>query len=265
MLKKLSCLMAAALILMVAACSGDNNSILEAGSTTIQPLAEKLAGVFMADHPDVHITIQGGGSSTGVSSAASGVVDIGACSRELTPQEKGAVVEHLLARDGVAVIVHPSNPVADLSIDTIRSIFAGEINNWSQVGGPDKAINVVAREEGSGTREAFQDLLMGPGVMILSSAILQNSNGAMRTTVAGDANAIGFISFGYMDGSVKALSIGGIAPTTDNANSGVYPIVRPLLFLTKSQPRGNVRAFIEFCLSDEGQQIVEAEGYLRIN
>jgi phosphate transport system substrate-binding protein len=265
MLKKPIIYIVAGLMLGLAGCGGGSNTISENGSTTIQPLAEKLAAVFMADNPEVVISIAGGGSSVGVQSAASGVVDIGACSRELMSAEKGAVVEHLLARDGVAIILHPSNPMADLSLEQIRAVFTGEITSWSELGGPDEDIHVVAREEGSGTREAFQLLVMGTSAQITSTAILQSSNGALRTTVAGDPDAIGFLSFGYMDASIKAVSVGGVAPTVDNAQSGAYPVVRPLLFLTKAQPRGNVKDFIDFCLSDAGQEIVAAEGYLPIN
>jgi phosphate transport system substrate-binding protein len=242
---------------------GLSGEITEAGSTTVQPVAESLAAAFMAKYPDVTVVIQGGGSSTGVKSAAEGTVDIGAASRELKPNEVGTVVEHVLARDGIAIIAHPTQTVGDLSVEQVKRIFTGEITNWSQVGGADEGINVVAREEGSGTRAAFEEMVMGED-LITPTAILQPSNGAVRTTVSGDPNAIGFLSFGYMDSSIKALSIDGVAPNIENAVNGSYSIVRPLLFLTKEPPEGLVKEFIDFCLGPEGQAIV-AQDYIPVN
>lgn len=248
------------------ACGGDEEgSITEAGSTTVQPLAEKLANAYMKEHPSINITIQGGGTSVGVKSAADGTVDIGAASRELTSDEKGKVLEHILARDGLAIIVHPDNELSGLTTEQVRDIYAGGITNWNKVGGKDKSIHVVAREEGSGTRGAFEELVMGKGgPLITATAILQPSNGALRTTVAGDPDSIGFVSFGYLDSSVKPLSINGIASTAENAKNGIYPIVRPLLFLTKSEPTGIVKDFIDYCLGSAGQAIVVQEGYIAV-
>ena len=240
-----------------------SGTITEAGSTTVQPIAEKLANAFTEKHPKVNIIVQGGGSSVGIKSAAQGTVDIGAASRELKPEEKGTVVEHIIARDGIAIIIHPSNPTNGLTRAQVKDIFAGKITRWSQVGGPNKAIHVVAREEGSGTRGAFEELVMGTD-LITANAILQPSNGAIRTTVTGDPDSIGFLSFGYLDNSVKTLSIDGVAGTAENARAGTYPVVRPLLFLTRSQPTGLVKAFLDFCLSAEGQAIVVEEGYLPV-
>jgi phosphate transport system substrate-binding protein len=240
-----------------------SGEITEAGSTTVQPVAEKLAHAFMGMYPEVNIVIQGGGSSTGVKSAAEGTVDIGAASRELKSNEVGTVVPHVLARDGIAIVSHPSQTVNNLTKDQVRQIFAGEITNWNQVGGANEDINVVAREEGSGTRAAFEEMTMGDSV-ITATAILQPSNGAVRTTVAGDPNSIGFLSFGYLDSSTQALSVDGVAGTVENAKNGTYPIVRPLLFLTKGQPEGIVKEFINFCLGSEGQEIV-AQDYIPVN
>lgn len=240
-----------------------SGTITEAGSTTVQPLAEKLAEAFKAKNPRVNVTIQGGGSSVGIKSAIDGTVDIGASSRELKPEEKAQLVEHIIAKDGIAVIVHPSNPISNLSKDQVRDIFAGKIANWKDLGGANKTITFVAREEGSGTRAAFDEMVMGKE-LISNKAILQSSNGAIRTTVAGDPASIGFISFGYIDKSVKALSINNVEAKVENVLNGKYPISRPLLFVTKSEPQGVVKAFIDFCLSQEGQAIVAKEGYIPV-
>jgi phosphate transport system substrate-binding protein len=241
---------------------GASRTITEAGSTTVQPLAEKLAAVFMQKNPGVTITIQGGGSSVGIKSAADGTVDIGAASRELNPDEP-KLVKHLLAKDGIAIVVHPSNHVNGLTKDQIIKVFAGEITNWSELGGSSGTITVVSREEGSGTRGAFEEMVMGK-TLITDKAILQPSNGALRTSVSTTPLAIGFLSLGYVDNTVKALAVNGVACTQENCKSGEYPIVRPLYFLTKEQPTGLVKAFLDFCTSSEGQKIVQDEGYLSI-
>jgi phosphate transport system substrate-binding protein len=252
------------LALALTGCGGSAvTTVTEAGSTTVQPLAQALADAFMADNPDVEITVAGGGSSVGVQSAADGTVDIGAASRELKPEEETlGLVVHVLARDGIAIVSHPSQGVTGLTLDQTKQIFSGNITKWSEVGGADEEITVIAREEGSGTRAAFEELVMGDEV-ITATAILQPSNGALRTAVAGDPNAIGFVSFGYLDSSVKAFSIEGVAATVENCINETYPIVRPLLFLTLGEPEGAVKEFIDFCLGPEGQAIV-AEDYIPI-
>jgi phosphate transport system substrate-binding protein len=246
---------------LLAGCGGGiSNTITEAGSTTVQPVAEKLAEAFKAANPDVTVVIQGGGSSVGVKSCDDGTVDIGAASRELKSSEPN-LVKHLLARDGIAIITHTSNTVTGLTKEQVQEIFAGTITNWNEVGGENKAIFVVAREEGSGTRAAFEEMVMGEE-LIKTDAILQPSNGAVRTAVSSTPQSIGFVSFGYVDSSVKSLAVDGIAGTVENAKNGTYPIVRPLYFLTKEQPRGLVKDFIDFCLGTEGQNIVQEEGYI---
>jgi phosphate transport system substrate-binding protein len=244
-----------------------SGTITEAGSTTVQPLAELLADEYMAKHSGVQVTIGGGGTSVGITSVNNGTVDIGAASRELKSDEP-QLVKHLLAKDGIAIVVKPGNQVSGLTKAQVRDIFGGVIKNWKDVGGPDHAINVVVRESGSGTRTAFEEMVMAkpePAVAIASTALEQNSNGGVKQVVGGDSYAIGFISFGYIDSTVKAFSIDGVEATVENAKSGTYPIVRPLYFLTKVAPTGLVEEFIDFCLSDEGQAIVADEGYVSIS
>jgi phosphate transport system substrate-binding protein len=245
-----------------------SGEITEAGSTTVQPLAERLAEAFSAQYPEVEITVQGGGSSVGVKSAGEGTVDVGAASREVKDSEKEEfpdLVVHTIARDGIAIVAHPDVPVGGLTTEQVRDIFAGEITNWNEVGGPDKPIVVVSREEGSGTRAAFEEMVMGKeGPPIVDTAILQPSNGAVRTTVSTTPDSIGYLSFGYLDESVKTLAVDGVEPTEANAASGAYPIVRPLNLLTKGEPSGVVKAWLDFILSDEGQAIVVEEGYIAV-
>jgi len=243
-------------------------SISVAGSTTVQPLAEKLAEAFKAQNPEVQIDVQGGGSSVGVKSAGEGMVDIGTASREVTDEEKQTYPDMRvfeIARDGIAVVVHPEVAVDGLTKDQVRDIFAGTITNWNEVGGPDKPIVVVSREEGSGTRAAFEEMVMGKdGPVIVDTAILQPSNGAVRTTVSTTPDSVGFLSLGYLDQSVKALKMDGVEATEANALSGAYPIVRPLNMLTKGEPTGVVKAWLDFILSAAGQAIVSEEGYIPV-
>jgi phosphate transport system substrate-binding protein len=243
-------------------------TITESGSTTVQPLAEKLAAAFTVINPKVKVVIQGGGTATGIKAASDGTVDIGAASRELTASDP-ALQTYLIARDGIAIIVHPSNPINDLTKAQIVDIFSGKITNWKDVGGPDKAIHVAAREEGSGTRTAFQEMVMGKdaagnAVQIVKNAILQSSSGAIMQVVKSDALAVSFDSFGYVDSSVKALSIGGVAATSANAKNGTYPIVRPLYFVTKNAPAGLVKTFFDYCNSIDAQKIISSEGYISV-
>jgi phosphate transport system substrate-binding protein len=242
-------------------------AISVAGSTTVQPLAELFAEAFTAQHPEVEITVQGGGSGVGVKSAGEGTVDVGMASREIKQEELTTYADmkvFVIARDGIAAVVHPDVTVEDLTVEQVRGIFSGEIANWSEVGGPDRAILVVSREEGSGTRAAFEEMVMGEDARIVGTAILQPSNGAVRTTVATTPDAIGFLSFGYLDESVKALKVAGVEPNEANAASGSYPVVRPLNMMTKGEPTGAVKAWLDYILSAEGQAVVKDEGYLPV-
>jgi phosphate transport system substrate-binding protein len=240
-----------------------------AGSTTVQPLAEKLAEAFMAMNPDLVIEIQGGGSSVGVTSAGEGTVDIGNASRAVKDSEFEkfpSLQVFTIAYDGIAIVTHPDTQLTTLSIEQVRDIFAGEITNFSEVGGPDAPIAVVSREEGSGTRAAFEELVMEDGEeekIITEKALLQQSNGQVRTTVATTPNSIGYLSFGFLDESTRGVPIDGVEPSVANVKGGDYPIFRPLNMLTNGPPNELAQAFLDFILSGEGQAIV-AEDYITV-
>lgn len=238
--------------------SNTKTTITTAGSTSVQPLSEELAKAFQSQKPDITINVQGGGSSQGVKAAAEGIAEIGACSRELKESEKNlGLVETVIARDGIAVVVNPQNSqVESLSIDQVRKIYAGQITNWKKVGGKDAPINVVTREAGSGTRGAFEELVMGKDAKITDKAITSPSNGAVRTAVAGDPQAIGYVSIGYLNEEVKAVKIDGVEASEANVKSGQYKISRPFIYLTKGEPQGATKEFIDFVLGPEGQNIV---------
>ena len=232
--------------------------VIVAGSTSVQPFAEVLAEEFMRLHPGMNIDVQGGGSSAGVMAASSGTADIGMSSRSLAGEEKNLwSVE--IARDGLALIVNPKNPVDSLTMAQARDIYAGLITEWSALGGAKSKIHVVAREDGSGTRGAFESMVMGK-VAISSRAIIQDSNGAVRQVISSDPDAIGFLSLGLIDRSVRAVVLDGIAPTRDDVIDGSYRLARPFLFVARADPTGGARQFIDFVLSDEGKSILDSEG-----
>ncbi len=253
----------AGLVLLGAACSrgGSGTQIVVAGSTSVQPFADRWAEVFMAKHPGLVVNVQGGGSSAGIQAAKSGAADIGTSSRELKPDEMD-LNQIVVARDGLAVIVHPSLPLGDLSLLEVKSIFDGEIRNWRVLLGLGRPVDVVTREEGSGTRGAFQEMVMGKTTRITNLAIVEDSNGTVREIVASDPDSIGYISLGLVTPRVKAIQLEGVAASEANILKGSYKLVRPFLFLTKGQPSGPVKQFIDFVLSAEGQELVRKEGLI---
>ncbi len=267
-----------ALALLIAACGGEGEEALTAtdeslegelnlvGSTTVQPLAEVLAESFEALEPSVVVYVQGGGSSVGVRSAADGSANIGMASREIKPSELHEYPElivHTIARDGIAVVAEPGCTAVSLTKEQVKQVFAGEITNWNEIGGENLIITIVAREEGSGTRAAFEDMIM-EDALIVDNAILQPSNGAVRTTISVIPGAIGFLSFGYLDEQTKVIAIDGVLPTEENAVSGEYSVVRPLNMVTYGESGEIVDAFLNFVMSEDGQAIVIEEGYLPI-
>jgi len=235
-------------------------TIDEAGSTSVQPLAELMAAEFMSMYPAVKINISGGGSSSGVKACAAGTVDLGAASRDIKITEQD-LIPHCIARDAVAIAVHPSNPVSELTIDQVAGIYEGTITNWSEVGGNNEDIVVVSREEGSGTRDCFEH---GVTKNIKDDALFYDSNGAVKTKVSSESKAIGFLSLGYVEG-LKTITLDGVDPTPETCASGEYPVLRRLYLLTTEVPTDAVRAFLEFCRSEEGQVIAESEGYITLN
>jgi len=246
---------------LVSACSAKNNAeIIVAGSTSVQPYAEILAEEYMVLHPDTVIDIQGGGSSAGIMAAQTGTSNLGMSSRVLKDEEKNLwFVE--IARDGLAVIINPDNPIQSLTLQQVSDIYSAKITDWSQLGGKKAKIHIITREDGSGTRDAFVNLVMGES-NITPKAIVQDSNGAVRQLVADDPNAVGYISLGLVDATVKALELDGVAATRDNVINGTYNLSRPFLFIAQSEPTGQTKQFLDFVLSAEGQKILMNEGLI---
>jgi len=249
---------------LASACSaGHNESIIIAGSTSVQPYVEIVAEEYENHHKDYEIVIQGGGSSAGITAVESGTAQIGMSSRSLKAEER-----HLwsveVAKDGLAVIVHPDNPINDITLEQIRKIYTAECKNWGELGGIDARIHIITREEGSGTRSAFEELVMG-GLRINNRSIVQDSNGAVRQLVSDDKNSIGFISLGLVgigEKPVKPLRLEGADATRENVVNGSYSLYRPFLFVMKEAPEGPAKQFINYIISEEGQRMLSDEGLI---
>ena len=241
-------------------CSRNSSGIIVAGSTSVQPFAEVLAEEYMRLHPGIQIDVQGGGSAAGIMATQSGTTDIGMSSRTLQGTETSLwSVE--IARDGLAIIINPANPMRNLTIQQVSDIYSGKTTNWSVLGGKKSDIDVFTREDGSGTRSSFESLVMGKN-QIMARAMVENSNGAIRQLVADDPAAIGFISLGLVDDTVKAVDLDGVVPTREHVVDGTYGLSRPFLFLTLKEPTGLVKDFIDFTMSSQGQQILYAQGLI---
>jgi len=257
-------LLAGALVVAAAGagCSrASSGGLTLAGSTSVQPFAEKWADVYLHGRHGPPIQVQGGGSTAGVQAVLSGAADIGMASRALSAAEAVGARSTIVARDGMAIVVNPANPVEVLTLAEVRSVYAGERRSWRQLGGSDATINVVTREEGSGTRAAFEELVMG-GRRIAASALVQYSTVSVRQMVAADAGAIGYVSMGLLDASVKAVRLDGVAPSEAAIEAGRYPLVLPFLFVTVGSPNPAARAFIEWIVGPEGRALTRGEGLL---
>jgi phosphate transport system substrate-binding protein len=249
--------------------TGLSGSLTIAGSTTLLPINQECARLLTAANPDLRISVSGGGSGHGVKAAGAGEIDIGAVSRDVTSSELEQYPDLkpvAIGKDSVAIVVHPSNSITGLTLEQVAKIFSGEITNWKDVGGRDAAIRVITREEGSGTRETFETYVMTPYQKeTAAKAFVKASNGEVRATISSDSSSIGYLSLGYVDETMKALSVGGVEATVQNVVAGTYPISRNLYLLTKGEPSALEAAFINFVLSSEGQKVVEDMGYIEIS
>jgi phosphate transport system substrate-binding protein len=252
-------------MLVLAACGpSDSGGITITGSTSVTPFAEHLAEVYQHAHVGVAINIQGLGSSAGIRAALDGVAEIGMSSRDLEPDEADQLEQIIIARDALAVIVNPGNPITGLTTAQIQGIFDGQIRSWDAVGGPSLPITVVSREAGSGTFSAFEELVM-KGNPIATLALRQGSNGAIRQIVAQDPNAIGYISLGIVDPTVKALAIDSVEPSVEHVEAETYKLVRPFLFVwRKGQPLSPLgEAFVDYVMGNEGQSELLKAGLVK--
>ena len=238
--------------------------IVVGGSSSVYVVAVLLAERFMEKNPHVVVETHSVGSSAGVVGAKEGTFDIGMASRWLKGDEPGwGLEEFVICHDAIAAIVHPDNPVRGLTTGQLKKIFLGEITNWVEVGGQDMAITVIIREAGSGTRDAFEDIVHKK-IDPVPTLILVGTGG-VRAGVAGDPSAISYITLAAVDYSVRALKIDGVPPTTEAVLAGDYGITRPFLFLTRGELPPLSWAFIDFVFGPEGQQMLVDEGMVRVN
>jgi phosphate transport system substrate-binding protein len=250
----------------------EETKIVIDGSTTVGPIAKAFAEYYMSKNQGVNITVSESGSGNGAKSLINGTCDIATMSRFMKDEEfKAAVgkgvlpVATVIAVDGIAVIVHPSCPVQGLTIDQVRDVYTGKISNWKDLGGPNVAIVLISRDTNSGTYETFETLVLNKQ-KISDKAEYVGSNGAVRSRVQSTPAAIGYVGLGFVDKTVKALSVNGVVPDNATVTSGAYPIARPLFMFTNGYPKMGTHLynFLNMYLTQKGQQIVEEIGFVPV-
>lgn len=252
------------------------------GSDTIVNLALRWAEAYQQAHPEVRISVTGGGSGTGIAALIDGTVDIANASRAMKKEEIEAArakgiepVEHVIARDAIAVIVNPSNPVSQLTLEQISLIYQGKINNWREVGGEDRPIVRLSRETNSGTHVYFLEAVVRLGqkdnrALFSPDTLLLPSSEGIITEVRDNPNAIGYDGLGYVTPEVKVLAVAKTAddpyilPSVETVNSGAYPISRDLYMYTQKEVNAAVQAYLDWLLSPEAQKIVLELGFVPV-
>ena len=246
-------------------------TIVIAGSTSLLPFTQHAAEAYMKRFPEVRISVAGRGSSVGVRAIIDGTADIAGISRGLRKKELALCaqrgvkpVTHLVALGCVVPVVDRSNPVSGLGVAQIREVYTGKISSWRELGGPDKPIAVMNRDSNSGTFGMFR-LLVLDQARVRSDALMLASNGAMVQAVSGNPLALGYVGLGYLGPQLKALAVDGIPVSMATVRNGTYPLARPLYLITKGQPMGAVKRFLDFVRGPEGQMIAQQEGLVPMN
>lgn len=245
--------------------AGQKGTVRIAGGTAHIPVMKEAARRIMTRFQNIVITVAGGGSGVGIKQAGEGLVDIGNSGRKPKPEEiqRYGLKMYKWAVDGVGVVVNPANPVKALTQKELKDIYAGKLDNWTALGGADHAITLYTRDESSGTRAVFWQKALDKGV-ISAGALFVPSNGAMKTAVAKDPWAIGYVSVGHMDNSVTPVALDGVTPTLETVANGQYRVARGLYSNTRGEPGGLTRRFIEYLFTSEGQQIVVDKGFIPV-
>lgn len=246
------------------------------GSDTMVNVCQAWAEAFMAQHPQVTVAVTGGGSGTGIAALIGGTCELAASSRQMTEKERAQATarghearEWIVARDGLAVAVHPKNPVTRLTVQQLAGLFTGAMTTWDAVGGPRKAVVLLSREVNSGTHVYFKEHVLAGGEFA-PAALLMPSSQAIADEVATNPDAIGYYGMGYLNPRNAAVAVANtaagpyVAPTTDHVRSGAYPIARPLWFYSAGEPQGVVKAFLDFALSPDGQRIVRETDFVPV-
>lgn len=261
-----------------AGCNNDNPSsnadgklsgkLTLTGSSTIAPLATEIAKRFESLHPNVRIDVQTGGSGKGIADARTGQADIGMASRGLKEGEEG-ITAHQIAADGVCLIVHKSNPIKELTAEQVIAIYTDQVNNWSEVGGPDLPIIVVHKAEGRATLEIFLKHFNLENPQVKPDVIVGHNEQGIKS-VAGSPGAIGYVSIGTAEADaqvgveINLLPLGGVAATSENVASGEFPMSRPLNLVTHGTPGPLAKAFIEYAQSEEVHDIVKQQYFVPV-
>ena len=268
---KVRCMTLLAIILAVflAANGAWAGNIVIKGSTTVLPIAQKTAEAYMKQNPDIKITISGGGSGNGIKALIDGSTDIADSSRFIKDKEVALAIKNgqypvpfAVAYDCIVPVVHPSNNMANISMAQLKDIYMGKIKNWKDIGGPDRPIVVISRDTSSGTYEVWHKKVLKKK-RVFPGALLQASNGAVAQAVSKNKNAIGYIGIGYMEDSVKPLTVNGVKGSIETTLDGTFPISRPLFMFTAGWPKGDTLNFINFVMHPEkGQKLVGSAGYV---
>lgn len=267
MKKVLAIVLAAVMALSLVACgSSESKTVSTDGSTSMEKVIGALGEAFMANNEGTTFTYNPTGSGSGITAVSEGRCDIGLSSRALKDEEKAnGLNETILALDGIAIIVNPENPVDDLDVETIAKIYTGEITNWSEVGGEDGEIVLIGREAGSGTRDGFETITDTKDACQYRQEL--TSTGDVITTVASNPNAIGYASLASVKDTVKALTVGGVAPTEETVKDGSYVVQRPFVMVTKADTElsETAQAFYDFALSADASSIISDAGAVPLN
>ncbi len=252
--------------------AADANKITVDGSTTVGPIAKAFAEFYMKQHPGVNITVSESGSGNGAKSLINGSCQVATMSRIMKQNEYEAAVHSevlpisfVVALDGIAMIVHPSNPVKALTMEQIKSIYIGTIKNWSQLGGPNVPIVIISRDTNSGTYETFETRVL-KGEKIAKNCEYVGSNGAIRQRVQSTQAAIGYVGIGFIDNTVKALPVNTVSPSPETVKNGSYPIGRPLYMYTNDYPKmgSDLYLFVNLYLTKKGQEIIEETVFIPV-
>lgn len=265
-------------LVVLSACSNNGNvqskggngdlsgTVTASGSTAMQPLVEAAAAKFMELHPEITVTVQGGGSGTGLSQVSDGAVDIGDsdvfAEEKLDAAKAKQLVDHKVIAQGFAVIANKGIGVDDLTRQQLKDIFLGNIKNWKEVGGQDQAIVVINRPSSSGTRATFVKVALDGQQPVEGNTLTEDSSGAVLKTVADTPGAISYIGLAYLQDTVMAVKLDGVEPTVDNIVAGKYPIWSWGHMYTKGEPIGAVKEFLDYMTSDEVAAIARQRGYI---
>jgi phosphate transport system substrate-binding protein len=235
-----------------------NHRVDIVGSTSVQPLVEKLANIYMKNNSDILINVQSGGSGMGIRSIQQKIANIGMVSEDLSQEDKKGITAIKLGDEGIVICVNNENNISNLTTQQIRDIFSGKIDNWKDVGGTNSKIHVITREDGSGTRTEFESILM-KDYKIKKDAIVQSSTNEIEQSVVNDKNAIGYVSYATITDNVKDVLIDGIKASNDTLVDGSYKFIRPYLFLIHDHENLYVNDFLNWVFSPEGLEIIKNE------